>query len=217
MAKQALIILAVVLVFGILLPVYRGFGFLDPRILAAYACLSLLFVAPASADSAAATPRALLARLAAIVAWGWGMTLLILGTAIVTLNVIYRRGSFITPPAPFLTALLVFSLSASIAIAELAAALARRFSGTAAKTTLRTAFLTILLGLAFGARVLPESVTLPIFDRFSTRRALTHLAWESAAVCAAIAALLLLVLSKTQPKGPFAKIPIAENPHEGGR
>jgi hypothetical protein len=28
-------------------PLYKGFGFLDPRIIAAYACLALLFVAPA--------------------------------------------------------------------------------------------------------------------------------------------------------------------------
>ncbi len=206
----------VVIAFGILVPVYKGFTFLDPRIIAAYACLALLFVAPASAELAAATSGALLARIGIIVAWGWGVTVLILGTAIVTLNVIDRRGGFIAPQAGFMTAVLTFSLSASIAVAMLGAVLARRFSAAGVKNILRTAFLVILLTLVFGSRFLPENVTLTIFDRFNTRRALTHLAWESAAVSAVIAALLLLVLAKTRPEGPFAKIPMAENLDQGG-
>jgi hypothetical protein len=218
MARQALVILMVVIAFGILVPIYKGFGFLDARILAAYACLSLLFVAPASAEGAAAGTRALLARIAVIVAWGWGMTVLILGTAIVTLNIVSpgagnRRAGFVAPPAQFLAAILIFSLSASIAIAMLGSLLARRFSAKGVKNILRTAFLAILLALAFGWRILPENVTLAIFDQLSTRRALAHLAWEASAFFAVVAALLLLVILQT---GPFAKIPNTENPYEGG-
>jgi hypothetical protein len=218
MARQALVILMVVIAFGILVPIYKGFGFLDARILAAYACLSLLFVAPASAEGAGADVRALLARIAIIVAWGWGMTVLILGTAIVTLNIVSpgagnRRGGFVAPPVQFLAAMVIFSLSASIAIAMLGSLLARRFSAKGAKNILRTAFLAILLALAFGWRILPENVTLAIFDQFSTRRALAHLAWQASAFFAVVAALLLLVILQT---GPFAKIPNTENPYEGG-
>jgi len=216
MARQALVILLVVIAFGILVPIYKGFAFLDPRIILAYACLSLLFVAPASAELPAANSVGLLGRIAIIIAWGWGVTVLILATALVTLNVMTRGGGFIAPPLLFLAAILVFSLSSSIAVAMLGAILARRFSAAQVKTILRTAFLVILLGLAFGSRFLPENVTLAIGDRFNTRRALTHLAWESSAVCGAIAALLLLVQWKTRPEGPFAKIPMAENPNEGG-
>ncbi len=216
MARQALVILLVVIAFGILVPIYKGFAFLDPRILLAYACLALLFVAPASAELAAADSVGLLGRIAIIIAWGWGVTVLILATALVTLNVMIRRGGFIAPPLQFLAAILVFSLSSSIAVAMLGAILARRFSAAQVKTILRTAFLVILLSLAFGSRFLPENVTLAIVDRFNTRRALMHLAWESSAVCGAITALLLLVLWKTRPEGPFAKIPMAENPNEGG-
>jgi hypothetical protein len=216
MARQALVILLVVIAFGILVPIYKGFAFLDPRIILAYACLSLLFVAPASAELAATNAAGLLGRIAIIIAWGWGVTVLILATALVTLNVMTRGGGFIAPPLLFLAAILVFSLSSSIAVAMLGAILARRFSAAQVKTILRTAFLVILLGLAFGSRFLPENVTLAIGDRFNTRRALTHLAWESSAVCGAIAALLLLVQWKTRPEGPFAKIPMAENPNEGG-
>jgi hypothetical protein len=217
MARQALVVLIVVIAFGILVPVYKGFTFLDPRIIAAYACLALLFVAPASSELSAAQGSALLGRIAIIVAWGWGITILILGTAVVTLNVMNRRGGFIAPPAGFISAALTFSLSASIAIAMLGAVLARRFSPAGAKNILRTAFLVILLTLAFGARFLPESVTFAIFDRFNTRRALTHLAWQAAAVSAIIATLLLLVLLKSRPEGSFAKIPMAENLDQGGR
>ena len=75
MARQALVILLVVIAFGILVPIYKGFAFLDARIILAYACLSLLFVAPASAELAAthgkdASPSQLLTRIAVIVAWG---------------------------------------------------------------------------------------------------------------------------------------------------
>jgi hypothetical protein len=221
MARQALVILAVVIAFGILVPIYKGLGFLDSRIIAAYACLALLFVAPASAELAGAQGKdavtsAILARIAIIVAWSWGITLLILATAIVTLNVMIRRGGFLAPPTEFLAALLTFSLSASIAIAMLSAVLARRFSAVQVKTILRSAFLIVLLALAFGSRVLPESITLAVFDRFSTRRALTHLAWDASAVCAGAAVVLLLLLFKTRPATPFVKIPIAENPDQGG-
>jgi hypothetical protein len=221
MAKQAVVILFIVAAFGILVPLYKGFGFLDPRIVAAYACLALLFVAPASAELAAkqdknAPPAATLARIGLIVAWGWGVTVLILATAIVTLNLVARGGGLLAPPWVFLAAVLTFSLIASIAIAVLGAVLARRFSATGVKNILRTGFLAILLLLIFGKRVLPESWQLEILDHFETRRALGRLAWESSVVCAVIAALLLIPLLRSRSGGPFAKIPMTENPDEGG-
>jgi hypothetical protein len=226
MARQALTILAVVIAFGILVPIYKGFGFLDARIIAAYGVLAVLFVAPASADLAtrAAATGAILARIGIIVAWGWGLTVLILGTAIVTLNVMARRGGFTAPPFEFLASVLVFSLTASIAVSFLGATLARRFSAAQVKTILRVAFLVILLGLAFGSRFLPESVTLELLDRLGTRRALTHLAWQTSIVFGVVAVLLLLLLIKTAPAAalatagkPSATIPMAENPDQGGR
>jgi hypothetical protein len=221
MARQALVILAVVIAFGILVPLYKGFAFLDPRIIAAYACLALLFVAPASAELAAshgenATPSAILGKIAFIVAWGWGLTVVILVTAIVTLNLVARRGGFLAPPRGFAAAVLTFSLSASIAIAVLGAVLARHFSASAVKNILRTGFLAILLLLIFGSRVLPERVQLEIFDRFSTRRAFTRLAWESSVAFAVVAALLLIPLLKSRNGASFAKIPMAENQDQGG-
>jgi hypothetical protein len=205
MARQAVVILIVVAAFGILVPLYKGFGFLDSRIVAAYACLALLFVAPASAELAGAhgkgsSAAAILARIAVIVAWGWGMTVVILVTAIVTLNLVARAGGWLMPPWGFLAAVLTFSLSASIVIAFLGAILARRFSPAGVKNILRIAFLLILLSMIFGSRVFPERVQLEILDHFNTRSALTHLAWESSIVSAVIAALLLIPLLRNAPK-----------------
>jgi hypothetical protein len=209
MARQAVVILLVVIAFGILVPFIKGLGMLDSRIIALYACLGLLFVAPASVEWAAgpgkaAPVRDIITRIAIIVGWGWGMTLVILGTAIVTMNLVGRRGGFAAPPFRFLAAVLTFSLTASIAVALLGAVLARRFSASQVKSILRGGFLVILIALVVLPRVLPEPVTLAVFERFSTRRALTQLAWEASAISAMIAALLLLVImrrSRTQRPG----------------
>jgi hypothetical protein len=212
LARQAVVILLVVVAFGILVPLYKGLGFLDSRIVAAYACLALLFVAPASAELAAAhgkgaPPPVIVGRIALIVAWGWGVTVLILATAIVTLNLIARGPGVLAPPWGFLAAVLTFSLSASIAVAVLGAVLTRRFSATSVKNILRIGFLVILLAMIFGSRVLPERMQLEILDHFNTRSALTRLAWESSIVCAAAAALLLIPLlrsSRKTERGPIA-------------
>lgn len=201
MARQALVVLAVVVAFGVLVPWYKGFGFLDPRIIAAYACLALLFVAPASADLAAlytekAPPAAVLARMGLIVAYGWGITVLILITGLVTMNLGNRRGGFVTPPWRFLSALLVFSLIASFAIAALCAVLARRFSGSGVKAILRTGFLVLLLLFVFGARFLPESWQLEVLDHLSSRRELTRLAWEGSGLAAVVSIILLVPILK---------------------
>src|SRR3981189_846918 len=124
MARQTVVLLIVVVAFGILVRLYKGVGLRDPRVIAAYACLALLFVAPASAELAAthgkgAPASGILGRIAIIVAWGWGITVVILGTAIVTLNIVSGPGMFLMPPAQFIGAVLLFSLSASIAIAML--------------------------------------------------------------------------------------------------
>jgi hypothetical protein len=206
MARQTLVILIAVIAFGVLVPLYKGFAFLDPRILAAYACLALLFVAPASAELAAAHGKSgvpepsILGKIALIVAWGWGITVVILITAIVTLNLIARGGGFLAPPWGFLVAVLTFSLIASLTIAILGAILTRRFSAAGVKNILRSAFLAILLALVFGSRVLPERMQLQVLDHFNTRRALTRLAWDSSIVCAVIAALLLIPLLRPAPK-----------------
>jgi hypothetical protein len=202
MARQAVVILFTVLVFGILVPWYKGFTFLDPRILMAYALLALLFVAPASAESAAAqgeSPAGLFRRIALVVAYGWGLAMVILITALVTVNLTNWRGSVLAPPGAFFSALLAFSLTASIAVATLSAVLAWRFSPGGIKSIHRFVFLGLLLTLALGNRFLPDRWQIILSD-YSTRRALTRVAWDGAAICAGVAIVLLILLLR-RPRG----------------
>jgi hypothetical protein len=199
-ARQILIILIVVVTFGILVPWYKGFALLDPRILSAYACLALLFVAPASAELSAVqqteiSPARLLAKIGILVGYGWALTLVIVVTALVTLNVTHWRGTLITPPWGLGAALLVFSLAGSAAVAVLGAVLARRFSASGAKSILRGLFLLVLLALVSSSRVLPDSWQIVLSDH-STRRAITRLAWQGSGAALVIACLLWIPLLK---------------------
>jgi hypothetical protein len=209
MLRQALVLLVVVVIFGILVPWYRGFSFLQPWIIVAYGAMALLFVAPASAEFWGVNPppdsaRAVLGRILVVVGYGWGVTVLMLVSAIVTLNLAYWRGQVLYPPGELMASVLTFSLTASIAVAALCAVLALRFSAGAVKGMLRIFFLLVLLVLAFGSRFLPESWQLVVSDH-STRRGITRMAWEASVVCAAAGAGLLAVLvrgrSTSKPVG----------------
>jgi hypothetical protein len=202
-ARQALIILVVVVTFGILVPWYKGFAFLDPRIISAYACLALLFVAPASAEISAVqqsetSPGVLLSRIGIVVAYGWTVTVVILISALVTLNLTNWRGVLITPPWGLCASLLVFSLAGSAAVATASAVLARYFTAAGVKSILRGLFLLVLMVLVFSSRLLPESWQIVLSD-YTTRRAITRLAWEASGIAVVITGLLLIPLLK-KPK-----------------
>ena len=190
MAKQSLIILVTVIAFGILVPWYKGFTMLDARMIAAYGCLALLFVAPASAESA----NIGFARIMTVVAFGWGVTVVTMFSALLTLTVAYGHGQL--PAVPFETAgaILVCSLTASLAVAGFTALIARRFSPKAGKTLLRFLFLLVLAALAFNSR-LPDQWQIFLAEH-TTRRAITRLAWDGSIVSAVIGMLLLILLAK---------------------
>jgi hypothetical protein len=201
MAKQALVILFTVLAFGILVPWYKGPVFLDARMIAAYGCLALLFVAPAGAESAETNPGsgsrgARLGKIALVVALGWGVTVITMVTALVTLSIAYGA---VQVPLQLIGAVLVCSLTASTAVAALSAILARRFSAGAGKAILRLAFLLLLLAFAFSARM-PEAWQIFLSDH-TTRRAITHLAWEGSAFFAITAGVLFVPLLRKPASG----------------
>ena len=197
MARQALIILFTVLAFGILVPWYKGFTFLDPRMIAAYGWLAMLFVAPASAEAFAGAPAsesrgATLGRLAMLIAFGWGVTVLVLLTGLATLNLAYWHGALITPPGELFVAVLLCSLAACAAVGTLSAVLARNLPARVVKNILRFTFLLVLLAFAFSAR-LPDVWQIWLMEH-TTRRAITKLAWEGAVEGAVITGLLLIPL-----------------------
>ncbi len=205
MARQALIILFTVLAFGILVPWYKGFTFLDPRMIAAYGCLAILFVAPASAESFAgarelSSPAAIVGRLMLLIAFGWGVTVLVLLTALATLNLAYWHGSLIAPPSGLFTAVVLCSLAACTAVAALSAVLARALPAGVVKAILRFSFLAVLLAFAFSSR-LPDLWQIWLAEH-TTRRAITHLAWEGSAICGLLAGLLLIPLLRKPRNAP---------------
>ena len=200
MSRQAVVLLLIVVAFGILVPWFKGFAFLDPRMIVAYACLALLFVAPASAEAFAggensASAAGALRKIFRVVAYGWGITLLIIVSAFVTINLTKWQGSVLTPPAEVCAAALLFSLTASIAVAALSAVLARYFSAGVVKLVLRLGFLLVLLAFAFSSRM-PDAWQIFLSDH-TTRRAITRLAWEGAALFAAIAGLLMILVLRS--------------------
>jgi hypothetical protein len=203
MARQALVILCTVLAFGILVPWYKGFTFLNPVIILAYGCLALLFAAPASAEhfagnSSDESPSAILGKMALVISYGWGVTVVILVTALITINLTYWHGALITPPFTLCSAVLLLSLTASAAVAACGALLARRLSATGVKSILRLGFLVLLLAFAFSSR-LPDQWQI-FLSEHATRRAITRLAWEGSAISALVAAVLLIPLLK-RPAG----------------
>ncbi|SRR5579871_2429144 len=196
MARQALIVLITVVAFGILVPWYKGFTFLDPRMMAAYGLIAVLFVAPASAESFAGVAgiraSSILSRLAVLIGFGWGVTVLVFLTALATLNVAYGHGVLIKPSWELFGSILLCSLMASAAVGTGSAVLARRLSSNLVKTILRLLFLLVLLAFVFASR-LPDAWQIALAEH-TTRRAITRLAWEGALVCAVVAALLLIPL-----------------------
>lgn len=201
MARQALVLVAVVVVFGVLLPWYKGLTMLQPLVVVAYALMALLFVAPAASEfwsslENPAGPGAVIARLLAIVGYGWGIAIAMLITAIVTLNLAYRGPRLLIPPEPFFASALLLSLTAAIAVTVICALLARRFSPRTAKATVRILFLVALLTLVFSSRFLPEQWQVALADH-TTRRAITALAWRGSIACALLSLLGLIPLLRS--------------------
>ena len=86
---------ALVAVFGILLPYRRGIGFLDPVMVSAYACMGLIFSAPAAVDAfAKSRPQSMkeaFRRIGLATGYGEGLAFLLLVLGTVTIN-FSRRG-----------------------------------------------------------------------------------------------------------------------------
>lgn len=192
MARQALLLVATVAIFGVFVPWLKGFAFLDPLIILCYACLGVVYVAPAAAEAfgrktASSTKSAVLMKMASILAYGWGVSILMLASGILTVNVANWHGRFIGPRPQLLLAAVVLSGAACAAVIAFSGMLAVAYGPKAAKTVLRFAFLLLLLGTAFGYRYLSEDTRFQL-ELIMTTSGLTRLAFQSAAILAAISA-----------------------------
>lgn len=190
-------ILLAVLVFGIGLPWLKGLAFLNPILILCYACLGVLFIAPAATDLGALRPpsRAMLARMASLVGYGFALSLLILLSGLVTINLIDWRGQVLAPPVRFLTSALLLGLAICFAIVASGVALGMVYGATSARNALRTVLLIVVLVLAFGTRFVSEDwheaisreLTTSGLTRFAFRTSAAAIVLGSAATALAMA------------------------------
>jgi hypothetical protein len=138
----------------------KGLDFLDSPVLGAYACLGLIFAAPAAAQAfqGAGFPTfgQALARVFAAVLYGELVVAALLAAGIGTIYVT-RRGGFVpTPDWETLARCALFGLSASAMLASLAAWLTVEFSRRIAMVFLRVAFFGLLILFYYRGQRLPD-------------------------------------------------------------
>jgi hypothetical protein len=151
--RQLLLILAIVGAFGVLVPIYKGYDFLDRRLIVAYACLSAVIAAPMATDTFAQqaedNPLSSLLR-----AWlySWAFATGLLAIALFTVNVANWRGRVILPGTSFLVAAECLCLTVAAAVVWLGALLAGRYSATNVRAGFRALFLIVVLSLFLADR-----------------------------------------------------------------
>lgn len=145
-------------IFGIVLPWAKGIEFLDPVILSAYACLGVIFAAPASAQLFADPPRSMatvFTRIAIAVLYG---ELMSIGMIVLALATVYLTHPHLPIPPDFvsLAASIAFGIACSFALSAIAGWSALQFSPPAARAMIRVIFLTLLVVFFFRSRWLPD-------------------------------------------------------------
>jgi hypothetical protein len=172
--RTVLLHLALIAIFGFVLPQRKGIEFLDPVIISAYACLGVIFAAPAAAvgfgKSRPQSMGEVSARASKAVAYGEGLALILLVAGLTTVN-LGRKESWQWPELDTLGESALFGLAGTVAIALLAGWVTLRFSERAAQLGMRALFLVLLLAF------------------FSHSRRLPGIAIEGSALCVAIAGL----------------------------
>jgi hypothetical protein len=150
--------LVLIAAFGVFLPWSKGIEFLDPVMLAAYACLGVVFAAPAAGQSFIERPKSMgqaIARIGIAVVYGEIMALAMLAAGLIT---VYLRHPLL-PIAPDVIGLAganAFGLACSFALAAISGWIAMRFSPGASRLAMRLIFLALLLVFFFRSRWLPD-------------------------------------------------------------
>jgi hypothetical protein len=151
--------LALVAIFGVLIPWWKGVDFFDPVMTAAYACMGVLFAAPAAAQAFSANrPQSMkeaYARVGKAALYGEGLALvfLVAGTATVSVT---HGARLRLPQLDVLGETAVLGLAASVAFASLAGWATLRFSEAMARLAMRIMFLSLLIAFFYYARRLPD-------------------------------------------------------------
>ena len=149
--------LLVIGIFGVFLPWQKGRDFLDSVILGAYACLGVVFAAPAAAPEFEKVPtiQTALARVLISVLYGELLAgvMLMLGITTVYLS---RGGSIVVgPDLRSLAECAALGLMLSWAVSTTAVWISLRTSPQTAKTVIRLVFLVLLAAFYFRSGWLP--------------------------------------------------------------
>ena len=156
--RVILLHLALIAIFGVLIPFSKGLAFLDPTMISAYACIGLLFAPPAAGRAfAMSRPQSMgeaARRVVKAVGYGEGMALAMLIAGVATVSVVRRR--LLLPELDVLAEAALLGLAGCAALALLAGWMTLRFSARAARFGLRAVFLLLLLLFALQGQRLPE-------------------------------------------------------------
>ena len=158
--RTVLIHVALVAVFGVFLPWNKGLEFMDPVITAAYACLGILFAAPAAAQAfTGEMPQSMgdaVARILMAVLYGECVAAAMLGTGFATVYLTHLHRIIFPPDLQTLAASGALGITGSLAMAAGAAWISLRFSANVARAALRMVFVLILVAFLFRSQRLPE-------------------------------------------------------------
>ena len=172
---------ALIAIFGVLLPQRKGIEFLDPVMISAYACMGVIFAGPAAATAFARSRpqsmKAALVRALKATGYGEGLALAMLVAGVATVN-LTRAGRLRLPELDTLGESALLGLTATTALVLFAGWMTLRFSASAARTGVRAVLLVLLLAFLFGSQRLPE------------------IALEGAAFCGLLSGLMMFLLHR---------------------
>jgi len=176
------------------LPAFLGLGLLSALVVIPLACLSVFLVADLAADSfASLDARNFVRKIGICVLTGWASGIAIPFAALLAMNVIFRTGSLLLPPAIILIDALMLSLAASVLVAGFALMVTRKSpSAHRAKLVLKLILVVVTIGSLYGCnKAQSEGWFLPTTER------ITKLTWIAAVFFLANGAALLALESNT--------------------
>jgi hypothetical protein len=155
--RALLLYLLLIAIFGVFLPWQKGRDFLDSVILGVYACLGVVFAAPAAAPEFERFPTSQQAVARVMISVLYGE--LVAGVMVVLgITTVYasRWGRIVVGPnLRSLAECALFGLTLSLAVSTAAVCVAARFSTRAAKGVVRLVFLGLLVGFYLRSGWLP--------------------------------------------------------------
>jgi len=156
--RAVILHLVLIAIFGVFLPLRKGLGFLEPIMITAYACLGVLFAAPAAAKAFSKgrpqSMREAAVRAAKAVGYGEGLALVMLIAGVTSVSVAHGRALY--PELDVLGEGAALGLAASTALALSSGWMTLRFSAAWARVGMRLIFMGFLILFVLQGSRLPD-------------------------------------------------------------